>query len=318
MTVTVIICTRNPDPTRLDRVLRGLDAQQLTDGEWDLLVVDNGSQEPVALPGWFSPARGRVIREPKAGLFYARIAAINASHSQLLVFIDDDTVPSPGFLQAMQSAFSSDSRLVAAGPRIIPEFASPPPAWLPEFTWALALRDLGDLPVCWSLADGTPMPGFTPIGAGLALRATALPSYLAHARLYENEILSRSWIGQGCGGNEDKDLVLTLLRAGGRVGYVPDAIISHLIPNERLSPAYFEKLLPGLSFLWMRTLHAHGMPPRPTISNPGLWLRALRLWLRHRAWRRPAPRLRWLLALGELRGRAANHRDSFRYSAPRA
>lgn len=318
MRLTVIICTRNPHLGRLGRVFAGLSAQDLDPAEWELLLVDNGSREPVAPPAWPRPFSARVILEPNPGLFHARLKAIAHSHTPLLIFIDDDTVPAPGFLRALHDSFFSQPDLVAAGPRIIPEYAVPPPSWLPEFAWALALRDLGPDPMSWALADGLPIPYYTPIGAGLALRASALPPYVSHARLYEKEILARSWIGQGCGGNEDKDLVLTLIRAGGRAAYCPNAVLQHLIPEERLKPAYFEKLLPGLGYLWMRTLHAHGFNDRPSISSLGAFLRIARAWLCLRAWLRPAPHLRWRYAVGIFRGLAANHRDTFRYPSPSA
>jgi hypothetical protein len=316
MHVTVVICTRNPHPGRFSRVLTALREQDLAPEEWDLLVVDNGSTQPVPAPDWPRPWRARVITELRAGLFHARLAAIHSVQSPLIVFIDDDTIPHPACLRSLRDGFLGDDRLVAAGPRIHPEFLSPPPDWLPEFAWALALRDLGPEPLSWALSDGSPFPSFTPIGAGLALRREALPAYLAHARSQEAEICARSWIGQGKGGCEDKDLVLTLIRAGGRVAYLPESILHHIIPPERLEPAYFDRLLPGLNFLWMRTLHAHGLEEMSAIPPWTLHLRATRSWFRHRAWRRPAPRLRWLAALGLFRGLAANHPDRFRYPPP--
>lgn len=318
MLISVIICTRNPRAEPLNRVFAGLRAQTIDPTTWELLIVDNGSHSPVVAPSWPRPFSVRVIAEPRPGLFYARLAAMAAAAGSLLVFIDDDTVPDPDCIGALYAAFATDPRLAVAGPRILPEYAVPPPAWLTEFNWALAVRDLGSEPLSWSLADGWPMPHFTPIGAGLAIRAEALPAYLKHARTHEREILLRSWIGQGRGGNEDKDLVFTLVRHGGRVAYIPAAILHHLIPQDRMTCRYLEKLLYGLGYLRTRTLHAHGLLDRPSITYVGMALRTIRSWLRHRAWRRPAPRLRWLHACGTFRGLAANHRDNFRYPPPSA
>ena len=316
MKITVVICTRNPHLGRLTRVFDGLLAQDLAPDDWELVLVDNASRPPVAPPDWPSSYSIRVVPAPRPGLFHARLTAIAVCHTPFIVFIDDDTVPSPGFLRALRDAFLSDPNLVSAGPRILPEHDLHPPAWLSEFDWALAVRNLGPQPLSWALADGLPVPHFTPIGAGLALRTAALPVYVAHAQTFEKEILARSWIGQGCGGCEDKDLVLTLVRAGGRVAYCPDAVLHHLIPSERIEPAYLEKLLPGLGYLWMRTLHAHGLGYASPISRAGCALRTARAWLVHRAWRRPVPRFRWLASTGLFRGLAANYRDHFRYPSP--
>ena len=313
--ITVAICTRNPDRGRLSRVFSGLAGQDLPAQEWDLLLIDNGSSPPLEAPALPVPVPVRLLPEPQAGLFHARLTAIRANQSELLVFIDDDTVPAPGFLRALREAFSRDERLSAAGPRIMAEYLSPPPDWLREFEWALAIRNLGPDALSWSLADGLPMPHFTPIGAGLALRAAHLAVYVSHATTYEEEILRRSWIGQGRGGNEDKDLVYTLLRAGGRVAYVPDAVLTHLIPPERTTSEYLERLLPGLAWLRLRNLRAHGLDDHAPITRLGCLIRTVRAWFRHRAWRRPVPRLRWLSARGIFRARADNLNDSFRYHA---
>ncbi len=311
--ITVAICTRNPDRGRLSRVFAGLAHQDIPPQEWELLLIDNGSNPPIDPPGVTMPVSVRLIAEPRAGLFHARLTAIRANQSELLVFIDDDTVPAPGFLRALQAAFAAEPRLSAAGPRIMAEYLSPPPNWLAEFEWALAIRNLGSDFLSWSLADGLPIPHFTPIGAGLALRAAHLSAYVTHASTYADEILRRSWIGQGRGGNEDKDLVYTLLRAGGRVAYVPDAVLTHLIPPERTTAEYLERLLPGLAWLRLRNLRAHGLDDHAPITRLGYLLRTVRAWFRHQAWLRPVPRLRWLSARSVFRARADNLNDTFRY-----
>jgi hypothetical protein len=46
--VSVIICTHNPRPDHLQRVLNALKAQTLPKEQWQLVLIDNASREPLA------------------------------------------------------------------------------------------------------------------------------------------------------------------------------------------------------------------------------------------------------------------------------
>ncbi len=313
MNLTVAICTRNPDPGRLHRVLNGLGRQDLSPSHWQITLIDNGSNPPVASKNLGMTVQ--VIREEQPGLFHARMAAIRACETPVLIFIDDDTVPHERFLSALQEAFQRDRDLVCAGPRIIADYEQPPPDWIGEFEWALALRDLGEDDRFWHLdsSEGA-LPNFTPVGAGLALRVAALNPYLDHVARNSKEILKRSWKGQGAGGNEDKDMVYTLIRAGSKVGYVGRAKLAHIIPSHRCSEEYLQKILPALGFLSVRTRHAHDLSFLPPIAPWTLVPRICKAWWSLRAWRHPAPNLRFRYRVGLYRGLADNFRDPFRYA----
>jgi len=62
--ISVIICTHNPRPDYFSRVLAALRQQTLPLSEWELLVIDNQSAEPIAgrLNLTWHPA-AQVIRE---------------------------------------------------------------------------------------------------------------------------------------------------------------------------------------------------------------------------------------------------------------
>ena len=46
--ISVIICTHNPREDYLRRVLKALRAQSLSAEQWELLLIDNASKEPLA------------------------------------------------------------------------------------------------------------------------------------------------------------------------------------------------------------------------------------------------------------------------------
>lgn len=315
MNLTVIIPTRNPRPEWFGPVLEGLAAQTLPPAEWELVVVDNGSVPAVTLPASWA-TRATVVREERPGLFWARLAGFARARGDTIVFLDDDTIPEPGCLAAAHIFMRDRPRVGTAGGRIYPRFLSPPPEWIEVSAWALALRTWGTSAMEWSADSGEPLPAWTPIGAGLIVRRSAVPDYQRHVELNSELIQQLSWHGQGSGGTEDKDLVLALLRAGWKTGYVPGFGLTHIIPSTRLELSYFHRLLPNLQFLWMRTLHAHRFEIDAPISPLTLAPRKLKAWFVFRAWRGVPERLVWWGSCGALAGLAMNYTQPVRYAIP--
>ena len=73
MNLSVIICTHNPRKDYLTRVLQALKAQTLPKDQWELLLIDNASDQELARSWDLSwHPHGRHIREDKTGLNFAR------------------------------------------------------------------------------------------------------------------------------------------------------------------------------------------------------------------------------------------------------
>ena len=300
--LSVILPTRNPHAGRLQRTLAGLVAQTLPASEWELLVVDNGSTPPLALPSG-GPPGVCIVLEPVAGLTRARLAGLREARGAMVVFVDDDNVLSPGFLAAVRDRFAQHPRLGAAGGPVVPEFESPPPEWAREFFGLLALRDLGPAALVATGGSAAPWPDWAPVGAGLCLRREA-------ARLYEQALgadparLAFDRTGRSLASGGDNDLVFTALHGGWDVGYFPELSLVHLIPSSRLDPDYLARLNRGIMRTWVRVQAVHGQRPWPSIPPATVRLRQLRAWLRFGAWRSPAHRIRWQGACGQFEGQA--------------
>jgi glycosyltransferase involved in cell wall biosynthesis len=89
----------------LDEQLGSL-AEQTFDGDWELLVVDNGStDDSVAIAErWMASLPLRVLSCPEKGVNAARNAGVKASVGTKLAFLDHDDVADPGWLAAMDRA----------------------------------------------------------------------------------------------------------------------------------------------------------------------------------------------------------------------
>lgn len=313
--IAVVIPTRNPNRERLGEVLAALGAQTLAKDAWETCVVDNDSTPALTAADIVGGPAVLIARENRAGLLWARLCGLQHTTARHIVFIDDDTVPAPDFLSTAAAFMDAHPEVATAGGRIVPRYLAAIPPWIGTVAWLLALRDNGAEPLEWSIRSGTPLPHWTPIGAGLLVRRAALvPDYLRHVEAHAALITRISWQGQGAGGVEDKDLVLHSLRAGWATAYVPGMELTHIIPPGRLQLSYFEKLLPVVQRLWTQTLHAHGFDAHPPIHPLTLGLRKAKAWISFRAWQSPSHRLRWLSSCGQLDGLADCHRHSTRYS----
>ena len=302
--ITVVLPTRNPHQGRLARTLAGLAAQTLPPAEWEMVLVDNGSEPALSSTLVHQiEIEGRIIVERRAGLTPARLAGILAARGEVIVFVDDDNVLNPDYIQQVAANFAGRPALGAAGGPVVPEWETTPPDWTREFHGLLALRDFGSQRQLAVGGPQAPWPTFAPVGAGLAVRSHYARKY---ARAVSNDPrrsgLDRKGNSLASGG--DNDLVFTVLHSGGDVGYFPDLRLTHLIPNGRLGPDYLARLNRGIMRSWVNVLALHGQCPWRALSPASVWLRVTRAFFRARVWQGPAARIRWAGMVGQFEGQA--------------
>jgi serine acetyltransferase/glycosyltransferase involved in cell wall biosynthesis len=118
--VTVIIATKNR-VTGLLALLRDLEEQTLSLASWNVVVVDDGSEVPVAetLDARLPTLNLQHIRTTGVGQSAARKAACALADGEVLVFLDDDMRVAPDFLEAHLSVHADDAHVVVLG-RIAP------------------------------------------------------------------------------------------------------------------------------------------------------------------------------------------------------
>ena len=132
-------------PTRdriesLRRTLAALRAQDAT-FEWELVVVDDGSEPPVpedVLEG----LNGRVIRGPGKGPGTARNLGIADARGEIVAFTDDDTEPQPTWLRGAVDRLDAEPN----APGVEGPVSSPP--WDPLHEHSLAAETPGNYWTC--------------------------------------------------------------------------------------------------------------------------------------------------------------------------
>jgi glycosyltransferase involved in cell wall biosynthesis len=303
-TVSVVISTHSPNEPRLRRTLDGLRAQTLPLDRWELVLVDNASPDPTVFDRFdlrWHPA-GRLVRESRLGLTFGRIAGLRASTGPILVLVDDDNVLAPDYLATVVDLFARHARVGALGGRSIPEWELQPEPWVHEFSGCLALRDREGEQIADRTTDSA-YPACAPLGAGMAIRHSALEPWLGAVEAAEEGAITGRR-GKQLTSGEDNDIVLHALAAGWAVGYFPQLRLTHLIPAGRVSREYLARLNYGIARSWVEVLDRHGIRPWAPIPGWSVGARKLRAWFRFRAWRDEASYVRWKGACGTFEGRA--------------
>lgn len=240
--VSVIICSHNPRPDYLIRVLEALRGQNLSQDQWELVLVDNSSRRELSAIwdlSWHKNARH--VREEELGLTRARLKGIQVAIGDLLVFVDDDNVLASNYLSEALQIAHEWPLLGTWGGTITGEFEVPPEPWMQPLLWCLCIREFQKPAWSNNPEDGPSQPG----GAGLCARASV-------ARHYAGKVLKdpvrRKFgrIGEALSSCEDSDLVYTSCDLQMGFGNFPQLTLTHLIPKNRLQPTYLLSLMQGI------------------------------------------------------------------------
>jgi glycosyltransferase involved in cell wall biosynthesis len=241
----------------LDRVLASLAAQTLSQDRWELVVVDNGSEPPVAVGDEAGITNLRTVVEPVMGLTPARIRGIGEACGELVVFVDDDNLLDADYLEKALAIAEDDPRIGAFGGRISPEFEGEEPEWLRPFRSHLALADFSRDE--WSTLTGE--RAVLPCGAGLCIRLP-LARQWAERVAADPRRLGLGRTGERMLSCEDTDMVLSCTDAGWGTGRFTALHLTHVIPAARLAFDYQKRLAADIGVSYGRLLAIRGEAPR--------------------------------------------------------
>jgi glycosyltransferase involved in cell wall biosynthesis len=240
-TISVVVCTHNPRAEYLNRTLAALRAQTLAPERWELLVIDNASKEAVAPRfdlGWHP--NGRHVHEPTLGLTPARLRGVAESRGDPIVFVDDDNLLDPDYLERALEVGAAHPTIGAWGGNIRPEFEVPPAEWAKPHVGMLAILEVARDQ--WS--NFSDRNETVPWGAGMVVRRAVATAY---ARLCAEDELRRRLdrAGTSLVSSGDCDLALTSCDLGMGTGRFRALALTHLIPAGRLQLDYLVRLAEG-------------------------------------------------------------------------
>jgi glycosyltransferase involved in cell wall biosynthesis len=253
MNVTVIVCTRNPRVTVLRRVLAALTVQSLAPDYWEAILVDNGSEPPLAAAPTGGPANLRVVSEPVVGLTPARLRGIREARGDIIVFVDDDNLLDADYLAEAVRLAGEWPQIGVFGGRISPEFEAAEPDWLRAFRGHLALADFKRDEWANIPGDGAVIP----CGAGLCVRRPLAERWAARVAADPRRAgLGRT--GSQTLSCEDTDLVFSCLDDGWGSARFTALHLTHVIPAARLDFGYQRRLARDIGYSYGRLLAIRG------------------------------------------------------------
>ena len=227
-------------PAALARLLPELvDQLAAYDGAGSVVVVDNdplgGAREQV---GAWAPRGVRYVHEPQPGIAAARNRALaEAGDAAVLLFVDDDGLPTPGWLEEMVAAWRRWRPAAVAGPAV------------PRF-------EEGE-PDAWLTGSGVFVRTVRPTGTRVGGASTA------------NLLLDLAWLrGHGLAfdeafgltGGSDTMLTHALVAAGGEIRWCDEAEVLDFHSADRLSRAWVRRRSYRTGNDWSRVALALSAP----------------------------------------------------------
>ncbi|HLX38184.1 MAG TPA: glycosyltransferase [Candidatus Binataceae bacterium] len=202
----------------------------------DCIVIDNASSDdtPRAVEDAAHSAPPFPIRyvfESRQGSSFARNRAVDEAVGDFIVFIDDDATADREWLRAILSALETRGLDAACGV-VLPRWSTPPPPWLGSRLWVkLAVHDRAAIETATASQIETLDNYFS---ANVGFRRDAFERF---GRFREDIGV----VGNNPMSGEDTELFARILAHGGKMGFVRDAIVHHLIGPERMTAEYLRR-----------------------------------------------------------------------------
>lgn len=214
---SIVVCTRKRAP-ELAECLASMDQERASGRE--IIVVDNGPDPETeavvrSLPGV------RYVVEPEPGLNRARNAGLRAAREDIVVFVDDDVRPEPGWVEALLRRFDRPEVGVVCGLVLPDELQTDAQV---AFQYELGFGGMGFVPLAFDSSFLAVWSGWgAPVweigaGANMAVRREV------GLRLGFDDRIGAGRIG-GCG--DDAAFWHSVLNAGGEARYEPLSVVRH-------------------------------------------------------------------------------------------
>ncbi len=225
--VSAIVCTYNR-PKKLLNAVNSLINQTMDDKDYEIIVVNNGSEFAIDTVQKLSGVR--IISESRLGLSNARNAGARAAKGEYLVFIDDDAVAEPDMLENVKNAFVNHKRAGIIGGLI--KLRQPTPD--------IVLNGHEDL---WSQYTA-PFKKYRevsrqyefPFGANFSVRHSVLDAVGGFDERYGRN-------GGDFSGGEETALCFKMLNSGFRIGIEPKSVVRHDVDLSRFTKEHIRRTI---------------------------------------------------------------------------
>ena len=266
--LTLVIPTYNRSRSLL-RALESVARQDLNPALWECLIIDNASTDDTAeavarFAAEHPTLQIRRVVEQQAGVAHARNRGLQEATTELICSIDDDERINEGFLSAYLRFFESHPEAAVAGGRIIAEYEEERPRWISRWT---------ERPIANPMDYGDtirPFPaGALPGGGNMGFRRSVALQFGFATELGR--------VGGKLIGGEENDFLLRMQQAGHTLWYLPDAVMWHIIPPEKCTDEYLNRLAYHIGISQRRRAVMRGNLRWARLSELAKWVATLLL-----------------------------------------
>lgn len=203
ISASVIIATHNRHQ-KLSETLSSVARQEIGTGEYEIIVVDDGSNPPVVIESGNETPSVVLVRVEGLERSAARNRGAAVARGELLIFIDDDISVKPDFVAAHVRAQDEWPGVLAVGTIRLPDEAMTTP--FGRFRQKLEQHEV-------------------PLARGLT--ATRNFCTAANVSISRDVFVALDGFDGSIMSSEDQDLALRHTSAGGRIAFLPEADAVH-------------------------------------------------------------------------------------------
>lgn len=249
--VSIIVCTYNPDERVISRLLQALINMQKETFLYEIILVDNNSTPSITEREFTRNFLKRcphasVLVEQEAGLTAARLAGIAAAQYEWLLFFDDDNEPAADYL--VKAAEAIEQHTVAAwGPGSIKvEYTDGSNEWLNSQKTLFQERH----EVATRFDHKPEWQECYPFGTGMIIRKEIALEYASRVKQGRYTLSDRKGKSLASGG--DVQLVLTAIEKGYAAGVVAGMQLVHIIDASKANLAYMRRQQYGTASAYIK------------------------------------------------------------------
>lgn len=236
--LSIVVCTYNRE-RYIQRNLESFLNQTAKFSEFEVVIINNNSPDntDAICTGFISqhPEVNWTYKiESNQGHTYARNRGIAESKGKYIAFIDDDAFVRKEYCENIINFFNQNTNVDAIGGLIIPVYESgAEPKWMTPYLLTLvAAQDYGNETKEFH-------PRKFPIGANMAYRTSVFDKI----GIFNVDLGRR---GDGLEGGDEKDLIYRLRDANGKIFYVPNVVVDHIIGEHRETMTYIKGMGVGV------------------------------------------------------------------------
>jgi glycosyltransferase involved in cell wall biosynthesis len=241
----VCICTRNPRRPVLAIAIRAI-ARQAGAGEFEVLLVDNGSSPPVEESA-IAPLRDagipvRIVRHDRPGIAHTRLRAIQETRGDWILFVDDDNELCDGFIMEARRFIAAHPQVGCLGGKLLLPPEVRPPRWAHPFLPYLGVKDAGENVLT---GTGEHWGLWEPPTAGAFVRRDVAEAYRARAESDARVFRLGRNGSSALASCEDSLMMRQTFRLGALNAYLPCISLRHHLAEHRFQLRYLVRLMRG-------------------------------------------------------------------------